>query len=48
LNNAGIISNEQAKEKAYFEYNKFRIIQDREFLSDFDKEIKMLKEKGFV
>ena len=48
LNNAGIISNEQAKEKAYSEYNKFRIIQDREFLSDFDKEIKMLKEKGFV
>ena len=46
LNNAGVISNEQAKEKAYSEYNKFRIIQDREFLSDFDKEIKMLKEKG--
>ena len=46
LNDAGTISAEQAKEKAYAEYDKFRIIQDREFLSDFDKEIKMWKEKG--
>jgi len=36
----------QAKEKAYAEYNKFRIIQDKEYLSDFDKEIKLLKDKG--
>ena len=46
LNNAGVISTEQAKEKAYAEYDKFRIIQDREYLSDFDKEIKLLKDKG--
>lgn len=46
LNNAGAISTEQAKEKAYAEYDKFRIIQDREYLSDFDKEIKLLKDKG--
>lgn len=44
-NEAGTISAEQAKEKAYAEYDKFRFIQDKEFLSDFDKEIKIWKEK---
>ena len=34
------------KEKAYAEYDKFRLIQDKEYLSDFDKEIKVWKEKG--
>ena len=46
LNVAGTISAEQAKEKAYAEYDKFCIIQDKEYLSDFDKEIKKWKEKG--
>ena len=46
LHDAGTISSEQAKEKAYAEYDKFRIIQDREYLSDFDKEIRKWKEKG--
>ena len=46
LNDAGTISAEQAKEKAYAEYDKFRLIQDTEYLSDFDKEIKLWKEKG--
>ena len=46
LNDAGTISAEQAKEKAYAEYDKFRIIQDKEYLSDFDKEIRKWKEKG--
>ena len=46
LNDADTISAEQAKEKAYAEYDKFRIIQDREYLSDFDKEIRKWKEKG--
>lgn len=45
LNNAGTISTEQAKEKTYAEYDKIRIIQDREYLSDFDKEIKLLMDK---
>lgn len=45
-NDAGTISTEQAKEKAYAEYDKFRLIQDKEFLSDFDKEIKKWKDKG--
>jgi len=45
-NEADTISAEQAKEKAYAEYDKFRLIQDKKFLSDFDKEIKAWKEKG--
>ena len=32
-----------AKEKAYEEYDKFRLIQDREYLSDFDKEVRNWK-----
>lgn len=46
LDDAGIVSAEQAKEKAYAEYDKFRVIQDREYLSDFDKEMKKWKERG--
>lgn len=46
LQHAGSISAEEAKEKAYSEYDKYRLIQDREYLSDFDKEIKRLKDNG--
>lgn len=46
LDDAGTISAEQAKEKAYAEYDKFRLIQDKEYLSDFDKEIQKYKELG--
>lgn len=46
LGNAGTVSAEEAKDKAYAEYDKFRLIQDREYLSDFDKEIKKWKEIG--
>ena len=46
LQNAGTITTEQAKEKAYGEYEKYRIIQDREYLSDFDKELKNWKQLG--
>ena len=46
LPDAGRITHEQAEEKALTEYDKFRIIQDKEYLSDFDKEIKLLKDKG--
>jgi hypothetical protein len=42
LPNAGNISQEQAVEKAYLEYEQFRIIQDKKYLSDLDKEIKKL------
>ncbi len=46
LEGAGTVSAEEAKEKAYSEYDKFRLIQDREYLSDFDKEIRNWKELG--
>ncbi len=43
LSNAGKISHQKALEKSAKEYEKFRIIQDQNFLSDFDNEIKRLK-----
>ena len=46
LENSGSVSSDTATEKAYKEYEKFRKIQDSEFLSDFDKEIQKLKESG--
>lgn len=36
------MTHEQAVEKALTEYDKFRIIQDREIMSDFDKQLKLL------
>ena len=42
LPDAGRISHEQAEEKALAEYEKFRVIQDREIMSDFDRQLKML------
>ena len=41
----GKISALEARIKAYEEYDKFRVIQDREFLSDFDKEVLRLKDE---
>ena len=43
LSNAGKISHESAIEKAGEEYENFRIKQDKNYLSDLDKEIKKLK-----
>jgi hypothetical protein len=45
LPNAGIISHEQAVEKAHKEYELFRIEQDKKYLSDLDKEIKKITKK---
>lgn len=45
LKDKGKISMLQAKLKAESEYDKFRITQDRNFISDFDKEIKKLTDK---
>ena len=42
LNDAGSVSHEQAKEYAETEFEKYRILQDRLFMSDFDK----LSDKG--
>jgi hypothetical protein len=45
LNDSGKISHLEAKIKAEMEFDKYRIIQDREYLSDFDKEILKLKKE---
>lgn len=46
LKDAGNISNESAQSKAFSEYEKFKEIQDLNYLSDFDKELKKLRDKG--
>lgn len=45
LNDKGKISHLEAKIKAEMEFDKYRIIQDREYLSDFDKEVMRLNKK---
>ncbi|MGK5095482.1 virulence RhuM family protein [Deltaproteobacteria bacterium TL4] len=42
LKDAGKVSHEVAKKLAEIEYEKFRIVQDKNFESDFDKEVKKL------
>ena len=42
LLDAGHVTHEQAVEKALTEYDKFRIIQDREIMSDFDRQLNLL------
>ncbi len=34
---AGTVSQEEAKTKAYGEYEKYRLVQDRTVISDFDR-----------
>ncbi len=46
LQDAGRVSAELAKAHAESEFEKFRIVQDRLFESDFDRMIKLLPEKG--
>jgi len=43
LKNAGTISAEIAKKLASEEFEKFRVIQDENYESDFDKEVKRIK-----
>ena len=38
----GRVTHEEAAEKALTEYDKFRVIQDREIMSDFDHQLKLL------
>ncbi len=45
LNDKGKVSMLEAKLKAELEFDKYRIIQDKNYESDFDKEIKNLKGK---
>ncbi len=45
LTNAGCISHEVALALVAKEYEKYRVVQDREYVSDFDKEVKRLMGK---
>ena len=45
LDNAGSISAADAKKHSLSEFEKYRIVQDRLFESDFDKEIKVIAKK---
>ena len=42
LKDAGSVTHEQAEQKALNEYEKFKVIQDREIMSDFDRHCKSL------
>lgn len=46
LTNAGKISHEVAEELALKEYEKYRVVQDKNYISDFDQEIKKLLKKA--
>lgn len=45
LENNGTVSREEAKEFAESEFEKYRVVQDRVYESDFDR---MIKEAGHV
>ena len=48
LEGKGKISHEMAKDKAFSEYDKYKVIQDKKFISDFDKliiETKKIEDK---
>jgi hypothetical protein len=42
LHDAGKISHEEAIEKAENEYEKYRAEQDKNYISDFDREVKKI------
>ena len=42
LNNLGKVSHEVAESLALGEYEKFRVEQDRNYVSDFDREVEKL------
>lgn len=46
LTNPGKVSRAMAEKLAHSEYEKFRPIQDHEFVSDFDQVVKRVREKG--
>ena len=46
LRDAGRISTEIAKALAGAEFEKFRVLQDRDYESDFDREVKRLRRKN--
>jgi hypothetical protein len=42
LHSAGKVSAKQAEKKALAEYEQYRSIQDKKYVSDFDREVKKL------
>ena len=46
LSNAGSVSAEVAKQLAETQYAQFRVRQDREFVSDFEREVRRIAERG--
>ena len=46
LQDAGKITAESAKAKAETEFEKYRVVQDRLFMSDFDKYMRELEENA--
>ncbi|MEK7127780.1 MAG: hypothetical protein AAB838_03605 [Patescibacteria group bacterium] len=47
-NDAGKISHEAAEELALREYEKYQVIQDKNYISDFDREVKKLSGRKHV
>ena len=45
LHSSGKVSAKQAEKKALEEYEKYRKVQDRNYISDFDREVKKFLEK---
>jgi hypothetical protein len=45
LTNAGKVSHQEAIDKAKFEYDKYRNVEDKKYISDFDREMKKLLKK---
>jgi len=45
LTNAGKVSHKVAEALALGEYEKYRVVQDREYISDFDREVKKLEKE---
>lgn len=46
LTNAGKISAEIAKAHAESEFEKYRVVQDKLFENDYDKQLKMLEQQA--
>ena len=46
LSDVGKVSHEVAEALALKEYEKYRVIQDRDFISDFDREVKKILKNG--
>ena len=46
LDDAGKVSQDVAENLALKEYENYRVIQDKNYISDFDREVKKILKKG--